>query len=47
MTGLIRMAQVEALGTDPIMVRAEPPAAGRERVLVRMAAAALNFADLL
>ncbi|MGR3250766.1 MAG: NADPH:quinone oxidoreductase family protein [Paracoccus sp. (in: a-proteobacteria)] len=47
MTGLIRMAQVEALGTDPIMVRAEPPAAGRERVLIRMAAAALNFADLL
>ncbi|WP_265499802.1 NADPH:quinone oxidoreductase family protein [Paracoccus beibuensis] len=47
MTELIRLARVEALGTDPVVTSAMAPPAGSDRVLVRMAAAALNFADLL
>ncbi|MDP5307181.1 NADPH:quinone oxidoreductase family protein [Paracoccus spongiarum] len=47
MADLIRIAQVEELGQDPVLRRAAAPVAGAGQVLVRMRAAALNFADLL
>lgn len=47
MTEMIRLARVEALGTDPLIVEAKAPVPSAGRVLVRVAAAALNFADLL
>lgn len=43
----IRIAMVEMLGQDPVVREAAAPLAAKGQVLVRMRAAALNFADLL
>lgn len=43
----MRIALVERLGGDPVLREAPAPRAGPGEVLVRMRAAALNFADLL
>lgn len=43
----MRIALVESLGGDPVLREAPVPQAGPGQVLVRMRAAALNFADLL
>lgn len=43
----MRIAQVERLGEDPVLRTVAAPQAGPDRVLVRIRAAALNFADLL
>ncbi|MCF3974857.1 NADPH:quinone oxidoreductase family protein [Paracoccus salsus] len=43
----IRIARVEGLGQDPALRNAPVPLASDGQVLVRMRAAALNFADLL
>lgn len=47
MTRMIRIAQVVQLGQDPTVRLSPTPEAGPGEVLVRMRAAALNFADLL
>lgn len=47
MTDQIRIARVEALGQDPALRNADAPSPMTGQVLVRMRAAALNFADLL
>ncbi len=47
MSDAIRIARVEVLGQDPVLRTAPPPRPAPDRVLVRMRAAALNFADLL
>lgn len=47
MTARIRIAQVQAHGQDPVLVKAECPDPGPGGVLVRLRAASLNFADLL
>lgn len=47
MTDEIRIALVESLGEDPIVTRGSLPTAENGLLLVRMRAAALNFADLL
>ena len=44
---MIRQAQIPALGQGPAITDQPPPVAGPGQVLVRMAASALNFADLL
>lgn len=44
---MIRIARVEQLGQDPVLRQEPPPARGAGEVLVRVRAAALNFADLL
>lgn len=44
---MIRTAVIEALDRDPVIVSRPAPQAAPGQVLVRMAAAALNFADLL
>lgn len=44
---MIRIALVERLGEAPVLREALAPQAGPGQVLVRMRAAALNFADLL
>ncbi|WEF25266.1 NADPH:quinone oxidoreductase family protein [Paracoccus sp. S3-43] len=46
-SGLIRIALVEQLGGEPVIRLRPAPRAGAGQVLVRMRAAALNFADLL
>lgn len=43
----IRIAQVEQLGGEPVLRRVPAPVPGPDQVLVRIRAAALNFADLL
>jgi NADPH2:quinone reductase len=45
--GMIRVALVEQLGGEPALRRRSAPQAGAGQVLVRLRAAALNFADLL
>lgn len=47
MSDEIRIAMVEKLGQDPILTTSQPPVAAPGEVLVRVRAAALNFADLL
>ncbi|MBA48144.1 MAG: NADPH:quinone oxidoreductase family protein [Paracoccus sp. (in: a-proteobacteria)] len=47
MAETIRIAEITALGQVPVLRDAGPPAAGPDEVLVRIGAAALNFADLL
>ncbi len=47
MTEQIRIARVEALGQDPVVLRHPAPRSADGKVLVRMRAGALNFADLL
>lgn len=47
MTQQIRIALVESQGRDPRPATAPSPRPGPDQVLVRMRAAALNFADLL
>lgn len=47
MTEMIRTAMIQALGQDPVIVTTPAPQAGPDQILVRMAASALNFADLL
>ena len=44
---LIRTARIEALGQDPVIRDLPPPRAAPGQALLRMGAAALNFADLL
>ncbi|WP_410217049.1 NADPH:quinone oxidoreductase family protein [Paracoccus sp. (in: a-proteobacteria)] len=44
---MIRVARVFALGEDPRIVTEPAPDPGQGQILVRMQAAALNFADLL
>lgn len=46
-SGMIRVALVEQLGGEPALRRRSAPQAGPGQVLVRLRAAALNFADLL
>lgn len=46
-SGMIRVALVEQLGGEPALRRRSAPQAGAGQVLVRLRAAALNFADLL
>lgn len=43
----MRIAQVEQLGGEPVIRTVPAPQAGPDQVLVRIRAAALNFADLL
>ena len=43
----MRIAQVEQLGGEPVLRTVPVPRPGQDKVLVRMRAAALNFADLL
>lgn len=47
MTDMIRAAMIKALGQDPVIRTIPAPAPQAGRVLVGMAASALNFADLL
>ncbi|WP_331459572.1 zinc-binding dehydrogenase [Paracoccus liaowanqingii] len=47
MTDLIRAARIDTLGHDPVVATLPAPVAGPGQVLLRMSAAALNFADLL
>lgn len=47
MTDRIRIALVEQSGQDPVLRQAPAPLVGDRQLLVRMRAAALNFADLL
>ncbi|TGN43589.1 NADPH:quinone oxidoreductase family protein, partial [Paracoccus liaowanqingii] len=47
MTDLIRAARIDTLGHDPVVASVPAPVAGPGQVLLRMSAAALNFADLL
>ncbi|WP_374301128.1 NADPH:quinone oxidoreductase family protein [Paracoccus sp. (in: a-proteobacteria)] len=44
---IMRIAVVEQLGGEPVLRTAPPPQPGPDGVLVRIRAAALNFADLL
>lgn len=44
---MIRTAVIPALGADPVIEDRVPPRPARGQALVRIAAAALNFADLL
>ena len=46
-SGMIRVALVEQLGGEPALRLRSAPRAGAGQVLVRLRAAALNFADLL
>ena len=46
-SGMIRVALVEQLGGEPALRLRSAPQAGAGQVLVRLRAAALNFADLL
>ena len=46
-SGMIRIAVVEQLGAEPVVRSRPAPHPGAGQVLVRMRAAALNFADLL
>nr|WP_111298061.1 NADPH:quinone oxidoreductase family protein [Paracoccus saliphilus] len=47
MNEVIRTALIPTLGGEPEITRSEAPRAAQDQVLVRMRAAALNFADLL
>lgn len=47
MSRMIRAAFISALGQDPVIRDVPPPVARPDQVLLRMGAAALNFADLL
>ena len=47
MEQMIRTARIEALGQDPVIRDLPAPRAAPGQVLLRMGAAALNFADLL
>ena len=47
MTDLIRAARIDTLGQDPVIARIPLPTAQPGQVLLRMSAAALNFADVL
>ncbi|TJZ93052.1 NADPH:quinone oxidoreductase family protein [Paracoccus gahaiensis] len=47
MTDMIRAARIETLGQDPVIARIPLPQAQPGQVLLRMSAAALNFADVL
>ena len=47
MSQMIRAAFISALGQDPVIRDVPPPVARPDQVLLRMGAAALNFADLL
>lgn len=47
MDEVIRIGRVASLGADPEIDRGAAPRAAKDQVLVRMRAAALNFADLL
>ena len=47
MSESMRISLIEALGQPPVLRSEKAPEAARDRVLVRIRAAALNFADLL
>jgi NADPH2:quinone reductase len=44
---MIRIAHIPALGQDPVITRSAAPVRATGQILVRMAASALNFADIL